>query len=342
MKARYFKRQLQFKRPSGTSRGMLTSKDSWFIILEHEGNSGIGECSLLRGLSIDAVPNFEQEIAKLCLSINDRTTLPDLTSWPSLKMGYEMALLDLSNERPYQLFPSEFSDGKAAIPINGLVWMGSVEYMKSQIKLLLESGFNCIKLKIGALDFIEEVQLLKHVRKDFNAQEITLRVDANGAFSPKNALEKLKQLSDYDLHSIEQPVGVNQWDLMRELCEQSPVPIALDEELIGCFSKEKQQELLETIKPDYLILKPSLLGGFSVADQWITLAKQKGIGWWVTSALESNIGLSAIAQWTYKIKASGHQGLGTGSLFRNNINGPLKINAGCLWTDNLIPWEKFY
>ena len=296
----------------------------------------------MKGLSIDAVPHFEQELKKLCDSINNQTTLPNLTAWPSIRMGYEMALLDLSKETPYLLFPSEFTEGKSPIPINGLVWMGSFDYMKSQIKSLLERGFDCIKLKIGALDFKKELQLLKQVRNEFKAQEITLRVDANGAFSPKNALEKLKQLSDYDLHSIEQPIAVNQWDIMSKLCEQSPVPIALDEELIGCFSEEKQQGLLDTIKPDYLIIKPSLLGGFQASDQWIALAKKNGIGWWITSALESNIGLNAIAQWTFKIEAMGQQGLGTGSLFKNNISSPLKINFGCLWNDNLIPWEKFY
>jgi o-succinylbenzoate synthase len=342
MNAHYFKHQLQFIRPSGTSRGILTTKDSWFIVLEHEEKRGIGECSLLKGLSIDAVPHFEQELKKLCDSINNQTTLPNLTAWPSIRMGYEMALLDLSKETPYLLFPSEFTEGKSPIPINGLVWMGSLDYMKSQIKSLLERGFDCIKLKIGTLDFKKELQLLKQVRNEFKAQEITLRVDANGAFSPKNALEKLKQLSDYDLHSIEQPIAVNQWDIMSKLCEQSPVPIALDEELIGCFSEEKQQGLLDTIKPDYLIIKPSLLGGFQASDQWIALAKKNGIGWWITSALESNIGLNAIAQWTFKIEAMGHQGLGTGSLFKNNISSPLKINVGCLWNDNLIPWEKFY
>jgi L-alanine-DL-glutamate epimerase-like enolase superfamily enzyme len=218
--------------------------------------------------------------------------------------------------------------------------MGSFDDMSQQIKTLLEKGFDCIKLKIGAIHFEEELKLLAQIRKEFNASEVIIRVDANGAFSPANALEQLKRLSDYELHSIEQPLAVNQWEALNDLCEKSPLPIALDEELIGRFTEKECLTLLQTIQPAYIILKPSLLGGFQASEQWIKWAESQKIGWWVTSALESNVGLNAIAQWTYTQKYLGHQGLGTGSLFTNNIDSPLVIKKGCLWVDNLIPWSQ--
>lgn len=340
MEARYFKHSLQFKRPSGTSRGILINKDSWFIEFTENDKKGVGECSLLSGLSYDDTPGFENQLALLCSAINQRTPLPDLQQWPAIRMGYEMALLDLAQDQPFELYPSDFSNGKDCIPINGLVWMGTFDYMSQQIKSLLKKGFDCIKLKIGAIHFEEELALLTQIRKEFDAKEVKLRVDANGAFAPGDALEKLKRLSDFDLHSIEQPIAVNQWQAMRYLSEKSPLPIALDEELIGRFSEEECLTLLDVIQPAFIILKPSLLGGFRASSQWIQWAERQGIGWWVTSALESNLGLNAIAQWTYQQEYKGHQGLGTGSLFTNNFESPLVIKKGCLWVDNLISWNK--
>jgi len=340
MEARYFKHSLQFKRPSGTSRGILINKYSWFIEFTENDKKGVGECSLLSGLSYDDTPGFENQLALLCSAINQRTPLPDLQQWPAIRMGYEMALLDLAQDQPFELYPSDFSNGKDCIPINGLVWMGTFDYMSQQIKSLLEKGFDCIKLKIGAIHFEEELALLTQIRKEFDAKEVKLRVDANGAFAPGDALEKLKRLSDFDLHSIEQPIAVNQWQAMHNLSEKSPLPIALDEELIGRFSEEECLTLLDVIQPAFIILKPSLLGGFRASSQWIQWAERQGIGWWVTSALESNVGLNAIAQWTYQQEYKGHQGLGTGSLFTNNFESPLVIKKGCLWVDNLISWNK--
>jgi o-succinylbenzoate synthase len=340
MEARYFKHSLQFKRPSGTSRGILINKYSWFIEFTENDKKGVGECSLLSGLSYDDTPGFENQLALLCSAINQRTPLPDLQQWPAIRMGYEMALLDLAQDQPFELYPSDFSNGKDCIPVNGLVWMGTFDYMSQQIKSLLEKGFDCIKLKIGAIHFEEELALLTQIRKEFDAKEVKLRVDANGAFAPGDALEKLKRLSDFDLHSIEQPIAANQWQAMRYLSEKSPLPIALDEELIGRFSEEECLTLLDVIQPAFIILKPSLLGGFRASSQWIQWAERQGIGWWVTSALESNVGLNAIAQWTYQQEYKGHQGLGTGSLFTNNFESPLVIKKGCLWVDNLISWNK--
>jgi O-succinylbenzoate synthase len=255
-------------------------------------------------------------------------------------MGYEMALLSLKGSNPYELFPSYFTNGSASIPINGLVWMGSYDFMKQQIDTLLSRGFDCIKIKIGALNFEEELKLIGQLRARYDAQTISIRVDANGAFSKREALSKLKQLSIYKLHSIEQPIATKQWADMADLCKNTSIPIALDEELIGVFSKELQIQILDQICPQYLILKPSLLGGFSVTEQWLSLANDKGIDWWITSALESNVGLNAIAQWTFTKNVSLPQGLGTGSLFTNNIEAPLVIKKGCLWIDNLISWEE--
>jgi L-alanine-DL-glutamate epimerase-like enolase superfamily enzyme len=257
-------------------------------------------------------------------------------------MGYETALLSLKSSDPYSLFPSLFTDTKESIPINGLVWMGTFDFMKAQIDSLLEREFNCIKIKIGAIDFEEELRLLAQLRNRYDANTITIRVDANGAFKPQEALKKLDQLSKYQIHSIEQPIAVNQWELMSTLCQKSSIPIALDEELIGVFDAETQSSMLSQIQPQYLIFKPSLLGGFSNTQSWIDLADTYSIKWWVTSALESNIGLNAIAQWTYSKKVSLPQGLGTGSLFLNNIDSSLVIKKGCLWNDKSIPWKEIF
>jgi o-succinylbenzoate synthase len=324
------KHRLQFKRPSGTSRGVLTHKDSWFIVLREADKMGVGECSLIQGLSPDAQPNFQSKLNQIAVTFAKTQQLPDLQSWPAIKMGFETAIASLAAPQWWELYPSAFSQGNAPLSINGLVWMGDKKFMKDQISSLLDKGFRCLKLKIGALDFEEELALLKWIRTLFSPQDLLLRVDANGAFSPHEALEKLNRLSTFAIHSIEQPIAANQWEDMARLCAQTPVPIALDEELIGVYKTDKKETLLNMIKPQFLILKPSLLGGFKATEEWIAIAAKQNIDWWVTSALESNIGLNAIAQWTFCLQPNGPQGLGTGSLFTNNIQLPLQVAAGKL------------
>lgn len=332
IKANYKKYILNFKNPSGTSRGILKTKETWFFILEENDKLGIGETGLFRGLSIDDVYNYENKLMWVCANISRGLDflLKELCEFPSIQFGLEQAFLSLKSETPFVLFPSLFTEGKKVIPINGLVWMGDKEFMKSQIKEKLETGFSCIKMKIGAIDFDIEIELLRTIRKEFSSQEIELRVDANGAFNPKNALEKLKKLSELEIHSIEQPIKQGQVQEMAALCSKSPLPIALDEELIGVFSLQEKKKLLATIKPQYIILKPSLIGGFVGSTEWINLAQQNNCGWWITSALESNIGLNAIAQFVHILKSNLPQGLGTGGLFTNNFTSPLAINNGTL------------
>ncbi|MGB2165189.1 MAG: o-succinylbenzoate synthase, partial [Flavobacteriaceae bacterium] len=239
----------------------------------------------------------------------------------------------------FQLFPSSFTRGAEKIPINGLVWMGDHSFMKAQIDEKIAQGFDCIKLKIGALDFDDEYSLLEEIRKHYGPEQMMLRVDANGAFTPEGVMDKLQSLADLKIHSIEQPIAAGQADAMRELCIISPISIALDEELIGVIKKEDRSALLDKIMPQYLILKPSLLGGFQSCEEWIALAQERSIGWWVTSALESNVGLSAIAQWTFSLSVKNHQGLGTGSLFTNNFTSPLEVCNGHLNYDPNQNWE---
>ena len=341
MKATYFKHQLQFKRPSGTSRGVLTYKETWFIQLENTTRQGIGECGMFKGLSIDDRQDFEAKLAWTCEHINLGldVLLAELIEFPSIQFGLEMAFLSVSHQNQFELFPSDFTKGKDSIPINGLIWMGDPVFMKQQIKDKLTSGFSCIKLKIGAIDFDKELELMRSIRQEFDADTIEIRVDANGAFKPNEALEKLKRLSDYNLHSVEQPIRQGQVDDMAQLCSETPLPVALDEELIGVFSVTEKQFLLQTIKPQYIILKPTLVGGFKGSQEWITLAESNQIGWWVTSALESNIGLNAIAQWTYTLESPLPQGLGTGGLFTNNIQSPLVVDSGQLVYDLKTKWN---
>ena len=331
--------------PSGTSRGILKTKETWFLCLKKDGKSGIGECGLFRGLSIDDRPDYEDKLKWVCNNIGiglDRL-LAKTIDFPSIQIGIEQAFLSLHSSSPFKLFTSDFTESNKAITINGLIWMGDRQFMKAQIKDRISQGFNCIKMKIGAIDFQSEIELLASIRKEFSIKDIELRVDANGAFQSYEALEKLKILSSYDLHSIEQPIKQGQLQEMASLCEQSPLPIALDEELIGVFGVTKKKELLQIINPQYIILKPSLVGGFKGSLEWIDLANDFGIEWWVTSALESNVGLNAIEQWTATLKNSLPQGLGTGSLFTNNFECPLKVNNGMLhyeknknWNFNLI------
>ena len=341
MQAIFFKYQLQFKQASGTSRGVLTYKDTWIIQLEADSLKGTGECGMFRGLSIDDRDDFEEKLSWVCQNINLglAVLLSNLVEFPSIQFGLEMAFLSLKQKDSFELFPSDFTRGQDSIPINGLIWMGDAHQMKQQIKDKLKDGFSCLKLKIGAIDFQSELELIKSIRTEFDAQTIEIRVDANGAFKPDEALEKLKRLSEYNLHSIEQPIQQGQPQEMAKLCAQTPLPIALDEELIGVFSILKKQLLLETINPQYIILKPTLVGGFGGSQEWINLATSNSIGWWVTSALESNIGLNAIAQWTYGLKSPLPQGLGTGGLFTNNIQAPLVVNSGQLFYDLKTTWN---
>lgn len=332
MKATYHHYNLDFKRPSGTSRGVMTTKETWLFIIENNGKIGIGECGILRGLSIDDRPDYEDKLKWACRNIHLELEhlLKDLVEFPSIQFGLETAFKSLESVDQFQLFPSAFTKGIDSIPINGLVWMGNEAFMRTQIKEKIETGFDCIKLKIGAIDFQTELDILKSIRNEFSVSDIELRVDANGAFSPNDALEKIKRLSEYQLHSIEQPIKPKQFDAMAKLCEVTPLPIALDEELIGVFEDEKKRKLLQTIKPQYIILKPSLVGGFNGTRQWISLAEELNIKWWITSALESNVGLNAIAQWTYTLKNEMPQGLGTGSLYTNNFASPLTVKNGTL------------
>ncbi|WP_299779752.1 o-succinylbenzoate synthase [uncultured Formosa sp.] len=339
--ATYYKYILNFKTPSGTSRGVLTTKETWFIHLEEHGKKGVGECGVFRGLSADDKPDYEEKLQWACNNINLglEALLAELISFPSIQFGLEMAFKSLAGVTPFTVFSSKFTSGEDAIPINGLIWMGSESFMKSQIKDKLAAGFNCIKMKIGAIDFQTEVDLLKSIRNEFSASEIELRVDANGAFKPEEALEKLKILSDFDLHSIEQPIKAGQIEAMSSLCEFTPLPIALDEELIGIFHQTDKKELLNQINPQYIILKPSLIGGFKGSNSWISIAENKNIGWWITSALESNVGLNAIAQYTYTLQSTLPQGLGTGGLFTNNFDSPLEVKNGTLQYDINTNWN---
>jgi o-succinylbenzoate synthase len=332
MKASFKKYILNFKQASGTSRGVYTTRDSWFIFLSNGTRTGIGECAPLPDLSIESPNKMSAKLLQVCEEISYFSQFPEeLQAWPSIRYGLETALLDLKNGGKLELFPSAFTRGEQGIPINGLIWMGSPEFMKQQIRTKLEAGFRCIKMKIGALDFETEFELLKAIRSEFSAEDITLRVDANCAYSYQTALENLKRLSDLQIHSIEQPIETGRWNEMAELCRKSPVPIGLDEELIGISLGKEMQKLMETIRPAYLILKPSLHGGFAGCEKWIEQAEKYGSGWWVTSALESNIGLNAIAQWTFQLNAKTEQGLGTGQLFTNNFDSPLEIAGDQLW-----------
>ena len=341
MKATFFKYQLQFKQASGTSRGVLTSKDTWFLKIQDANQMGIGECGMFRGLSCDDRPDFEDKLDWVCknIQLGLEALLEELSEFPAIQFGLETAFLDFNANKSFVLFPSKFTEGQAEIPINGLVWMGNTDFMKSQIYSKLASGFDCIKIKIGALDFDTEFKLLESIRKEYDANTIEIRVDANGAFSTNEALEKLKYLSDLQLHSIEQPIASGQIEAMAELCTHSPLPIALDEELIGIHDVTKRNYLLQTINPQFIILKPTLIGGFSGSQSWIDLAESHSIGWWITSALESNVGLNAIAQWTYQLNVQRSQGLGTGALFTNNLVSPLKIINGRLAYEPSNKWK---
>lgn len=319
---------------------MLKTKDSWIIRLEHDGEVGYGECSLIDGLSPDNATKLVDTLKRLVedpLMVSPDILLMD--DLPSLQFGFETARLDVFKKQNGVILPSDFTMGEKGIKINGLIWMGTKEYMFDQIKDKLHQGFTCLKLKIGAINFEDELALLSYIRQHFDANQLELRVDANGAFDPSDAMDKLKRLSEYQLHSIEQPIKQGQWDEMANLCQTTPIPIALDEELIGIKKRDQKIALLETIRPQYIILKPSLVGGIVKSDEWISLAENLNIGWWATSALESNIGLNAIAQWTAIKDLHLPQGLGTGQLFTNNIQSPLYLEGEQLYYSPKGKWK---
>lgn len=341
LKASYKKYILHFKRPSGTSRGVLTKKETWLLKVEKDGKCGIGECGILRSLSFDDRPDYEEKLKWTVdnIHLGKEWLWELLRDYPSIQFGVEQAFLSLESSNPFVLFPSEFTQGKKSISINGLIWMGEESFMKEQIDEKLKQGFSCVKLKIGAIDFEKELELLRYIRQFYPPEKIELRVDANGGFDSTCALDRLLEISEFNVHSIEQPIKQRQYDSMSELCKRTPLPIALDEELIGVVDLEEKRKLLDKIRPQYIILKPSLVGGIKGSLEWIESANELKIGWWITSALESNIGLNAIAQWTYALGTTLPQGLGTGALYTNNFSSPLIVKNGALWYNPGLGWK---
>lgn len=332
-------RTLHFKQPAGTSRGVYTTRQSWFIEVSSDdkpGVKGVGECAPLPDLSCDARPEYATTLAQLCrmIELTGNVNYDMLRPYPSILFGIETALLDLERGGNGNLFDTPFTRGEEGICINGLVWMGNFDEMLARLEEKMKAGFHCVKLKIGAIDFNHELELVRHIRSAFSKDQIELRVDANGGFSFEDAPKRLEQLAKYDIHSIEQPIRQHQWARMAELCASSPIPIALDEELIGVNMTQMKQDLLDRIRPQYIILKPSLHGGMRGTREWIDLANARGIGSWITSALESNVGLNAVAQLAADIYGPDirmPQGLGTGQLFTDNIPMNLEIKGDKIW-----------
>ena len=334
LKIQYQQYPLNFRFLAKTSRGSMRQKPTYFISIENAlGVKGLGECSTIGGLSPDASPDYESKLKSFLRAISmegfsfeNLYQLPDIEKFPSILFGLETAMLDLANGGKRIIFQNDFSKGLKPLPINGLVWMGEQQQMEGQMLEKAGSGFGCMKLKIGGIDFEQECFLLEKLRKLY--PQIIIRLDANGAFSPNEALHKLEKLSAFGVHSIEQPIKAGQFAAMAKICQESPIPIALDEELIGVTDSEQKKELLATLKPQYIILKPSLLGGIKHTAEWIQLAEKQSIQWWNTSALEANIGLNAIAQFTAEYPITLPQGLGTGMLYNNNVESPLSVEAG--------------
>lgn len=332
-------RTLHFKQPAGTSRGVYTTRQSYYLTItddDRPGIKGVGECATLPDLSCDAVPEYFKILSDICRMVEQTGNIPYemLRPYPSILFGLETAFAQLDANGSTRLYDTPFGRGEEGITINGLVWMGTFEEMYSRLEAKLKAGFHCVKLKIGAIDFNKELDLIKHIREAFDKNTIELRVDANGGFTPENAMARLEALALYDIHSIEQPIKQHQWGEMARLCKETPLPIALDEELIGVNVRSMKEYLLDTIRPQYIILKPSLHGGMYGCNEWIQMAKERGIGSWITSALESNVGLNAIAHYCAQIygpAVSMPQGLGTGQLFTDNIDMPLVIDGDKIW-----------
>ena len=343
LQASFTKKVFTFNFKARTSRGLMNDKASWFIKIWDTDNPnvyGIGECGPLPGLSIDAIPDFENVLNEIVTHFNGSAFKlnDDLlqvkfvkNDFPSITFGFEVALRDLLHGGKRIIYENSFIRHQP-IPINGLIWMGDMDFMMSQIAKKINEGFSCIKLKVGGLDFERECDILNYIRKRFFREDITIRLDANGAFKTSDVLFKLDQFSRYKIHSIEQPLkpGLSE---MEELCRKSPIPIALDEELIGHYTTKEKSVLLTRLSPQFIVLKPTLHGGLTGCDEWIRLAGKMGIGWWITSALESNIGLNAICQFTANYPIQIEQGLGTGSIYDNNIHSALKVEKGTIFLD---------
>ena len=332
---------LHFLQPAGTSRGVYNTRLSFYLKLtsdEQPDVVGVGECATLPDLSCDAIPpnEYERKLRTFCDEY-ERTGVIDyeaMRAYPSMLFGLETAVAQFNAKGSLNFFDTPFGRGEEGIPINGLVWMGTFEEMFKRLEAKLKAGFRCIKIKIGAIDFDRELQLIRHIRSTFSRKDVELRVDANGGFTPEEALSRMEALVQYDIHSIEQPIKQHQWTEMARLCAATPLPIGLDEELIGVNERQKKIELLDTIRPQYIVLKPSLHGGMAETKEWIQIARERNIGSWITSALESNVGLNAIAQLTASIYGTNirhAQGLGTGQLFADNIEMPLKVLGDKLW-----------
>lgn len=334
MRVSIARHRLHFKQPSRTSREVLNHKDVWYVKLTDPSTNrtGVGECAVFPGLSCDWTPEYEQRLIEICQAIKNGDN-PEIESYPSIKFGIESAMTQIGGEH------QGWTSGDVSFTINGLVWMGSEEEMTKRVEEKIAQGFGCVKLKIGGIDFDRELAILRSVRKSFSKNTIEIRLDANGAFTPENALKRLDQLARFDIHSIEQPIRQHQWTQMRTVCAESPIPIALDEELIGINSGDAKARMLDAIQPAYIILKPTLCGGLSGSDEWITLATERNIGWWATSALESNVGLNAIANWLAGYNPSLPQGLGTGALYTNNIPSPLQLRGEKLSRNPMATWD---
>lgn len=338
--ASYIRHELVFKKQARTSRGAMQNHVAYYVVLKEGNRTAYGEAAPLKGLSLDDRPDFEDKLNECITYINDGLPVDalSLTGFPSLQFAFETAALSLQYHEAFTVFENGFMQGNP-IKINGLVWMNTKEEMLEQAFTKAAEGFDCIKFKVGALDFDEECRMLEAFRKRYSAFKVELRLDANGAFATDEATQKLKELSRFEIHSIEQPIGAKQQDYMHELCLKTPIPVALDEQLIGVDVTKDADALLKFIKPQYIIIKPTLLGGLAAADQWIKLARKHAIGWWATSALESNIGLNAIAQWCATYETNLPQGLGTGSLYSNNISSPLNVQNGYLYYDKKDAWS---
>ncbi len=355
--AELHKQVFEFSFNARTSRGAMKDKTSWFIRLTDSAATGTGECGPLPGLSPELTPDFETGLQQLVDTINQKqlvlpqgNDLKSVSEWignhfrdqplsSSVLFALETALLDLLNGGQKLIFKNSFTEG-VPIPINGLIWMGGLDFMLQQIEIKIRDGFTCIKLKVGSHDFEKECDVLQYIRRKYFRESITIRLDANGAFKPEEVLDKLNRLARYDIHSIEQPIKAGH-AFMPELCKQSPISVALDEELIGVNTKQAKTDLLDRIKPQYIILKPTLHGGLAGCAEWIELAEDREYGWWITSALESNIGLNAIAQFTANYPVTIPQGLGTGMIYSNNVEGPLVVSKGRLVFEKGINWADF-
>ncbi len=340
MKVDIHQQTFHFRQPAGTSRGIYTERTSWLVTVTDGGKTGRGECAPLPDLSCDALPPhiYKEVLEKFCRQLEQTGQIDTeaMRPYPSMLFGLETALLSLRNGP--RLFDTPFSRGEEGIPINGLVWMGTYDEMLGRIEEKLQAGYGCVKLKVGAIGFDHELDLVSRIRRRFSPREVELRLDANGGFQPEEALYRLELLSQYAIHSIEQPIKARQWAAMASLCREAPLPIALDEELIGVNDPDAKRQMLRIVKPAYIVLKPSLHGGMAGCREWIAIAREEGIGSWITSALESNIGLNAIAQFcshVYGARITFPQGLGTGQLFTDNIPMPLEIHGDQLWLRTL-------